>query len=220
MVVDFTTGRPDAARALAADLAGRGVRYVDAPVSGSIAGAREGALIVWVGAAADDVGDASARLVDTLGDNVFHLGAVGLGTAMKLCNQVVHILTVAAIGEGVALARGAGVDPDKAVASMLTSSADSAMLRRFGNAIAEEDFAPEFTLALAAKDLRFANTLSESLGLDLTHPCRALADVRERQNLGLGDLNFTAMEPVARRLGRLTGRRADARRFSGSAAGR
>ncbi|MDG4829585.1 NAD(P)-dependent oxidoreductase [Solwaraspora sp. WMMD1047] len=206
-VVDFTTGNPAAARATAETLAARGIRYVDAPVSGSIDDAGRGALTIWAGARPEQVSPPARGLLEALAADLYYLGEVGQGAAMKLCNQIVHILTMAAIGEGVAFARAAGVDPMVAVRSMMTSSADSAMLRRFGASLVADDHAPKFALALAAKDIRFAVAQAEELGLNLSHLSILRDDLQARLDQGYGAWNFSV---VAAPLERLDGSRASA----------
>lgn len=205
-VVDFTTGHPAAARELGNALRERGIGYVDAPVSGSIDSAARGELTVWAGAREDGVPPAARALLEVTSAHLYYLGEIGQGCAMKLCNQVVHILTMSAIGEGLQLARAAGLDPQLAVESMHTSSADSAMLRRFGPSLVADDFTPRFALALAAKDIRFAHDLAGTVGVDLSHLAQLRADLQERLGLGYGDWNFSSVAAALDRLGDATSR--------------
>lgn len=198
-VVDFSTGHPAAARATAAALAARGISYVDAPVSGSVEAARRGELTIWAGTSPTQVSASARELLEALSTHLFYLGGIGQGAAMKLCNQVVHIVTMAAIGEGVSLARAIGVDPRLAIESMTTSSADSAMLRRFGPSLVADDHAPAFALSLAAKDVELAADLSDQFGLDLAHLALVRNALRERLERGYGSWNFSAVGvPIAR----------------------
>lgn len=169
LIVDFSTGLPEASVAQADECARRGIRFVDAPVSGSQQAARRGELTVWAGsaAAAGDHSATLATLLDAVGANVFYMGRVGDGSAMKLVNQAVHISTVAALGDGLRLAAAQGLDLDVAVRSMSTSSAQSAMLDRFGATIVAGDFSPRFAAELALKDLRFAHRCAESAGAEV-----------------------------------------------------
>lgn len=202
-VVDFSTGHPSAARAQFASLAERGIRYLDAPVSGSIDKAGRGELTIWAGTDARSTPAPVVELLDALGANVYPMGSVGAGSAMKLVNQVVHCLTMVAVGEGVSLARCAGIDAARAIASMTTSSADSAMLRRFGGSLVEDDFTPQFALRLALKDIRYAAAEATAHGVDLAHLHRLEQDLSELADLGLGEWNFSAVAAGRERVERL-----------------
>ena len=88
LVVDFSTIRPDVARDLAARAAERGLRMLDAPVSGGQAGAENAALSIMVGGARTAV-DAVMPLFETLGKQIVYQGAAGSGQHAKMCNQIV-----------------------------------------------------------------------------------------------------------------------------------
>lgn len=155
LFIDFSTGAPQAALRMAADLSERGTRYVDAPVSGSIEAAGSGGLTCWVGAAELDH-NVLAALLRTVAQHIFPMGSVGQGVAAKLVNQVVHISNMAVLGEGLALGRDLGLDPAILVDSLSHASADSAMVRRFGATIVANNFTPRFRQELALKDIQQA----------------------------------------------------------------
>ncbi|NUT19782.1 MAG: NAD(P)-dependent oxidoreductase [Hamadaea sp.] len=193
LVVDFSTGHPTGARDIASWLHDRDIRYVDSPVSGSPAQAAEGSLTTWAGAPEPERGSVIRGLLEDVAANIFYMGTVGTGSAMKLVNQVVHITNIAALGDGLALARALGVDEQLAVASMQTSSADSAMLRRFGPAIVAHDFSPRFALKLASKDVRFATAeaAQHDVQLDLL---RLVADrLMKLEAEGYGESDFSVL---------------------------
>lgn len=186
--VDLSTGSPDESRSLAQSLALEGVTYVDAPVSGSIAGARDGDLTTWVGASSLDT--SPALLIAALAERVYMMGEPGRGNAAKLVNQVMHISNMAVIGEGLEVARRLGLDESTMVDSLKHASADSAMLRRFGDSIVSGDFSPRFALAFALKDI---NAALASAGCD-DDPLPIVKVVRERLSRLSDDPDAAALD--------------------------
>lgn len=158
LVIDTSTGSPAASRALQERLAAVGVRYVDAPVSGSPQQAERGELTVMVGASSgrDRVLDA---FVETIAANGCYFERTGAGHEAKLINQVLHLGIVGLIGDALDTARDLGLDLSAVLRVLKTSSGGSRMLDRFGDSIVSGDFEPHFTLELACKDLRLADEL-------------------------------------------------------------
>ena len=114
LAIDMSTIAPAAARALAAKAAGRGVAFVDAPVSGGEQGAITGTLSIMAGGERAAF-DRAAPLFAALGRQATWMGGPGQGQMTKLVNQVVGAATLAAVAEGVILATRAGLDPDSVV---------------------------------------------------------------------------------------------------------
>jgi 2-hydroxy-3-oxopropionate reductase len=114
LVVDFSTIRPDVARDLAARAAERGLRMLDAPVSGGQAGAENAALSIMVGGEEADV--AAARpLLDVVGSTVVHVGPSGAGQTVKAANQLIVAGNIALLAEAIEFLRAHGADLDAAV---------------------------------------------------------------------------------------------------------
>src|SRR5438876_7610837 len=86
LCIDMSTIDPGTSQRVAARLAERGVRFIDAPVSGGVGGATAGTLAIMVGGAAGDFAEAKPAL-DAMGSNIIHVGAVGAGEVAKLCQQ-------------------------------------------------------------------------------------------------------------------------------------
>ncbi|MCA0240056.1 MAG: NAD(P)-dependent oxidoreductase [Proteobacteria bacterium] len=135
IVIDHSTIAPDATRAFAARLlAERGGHWIDAPVSGGPAGAREGRLTVFAG------GDAAALarvqpLLQAYAARITHLGAAGSGQIGKACNQLVSFGTAAVLAEALHLAQRQGLDAAALVQAMQAGFADSAVLRHYAGAM-------------------------------------------------------------------------------------
>jgi 2-hydroxy-3-oxopropionate reductase len=149
--LDFSTIAPSAARDIAARHAGRGVHFVDAPVSGGGVGAREATLaIMWGGEAR--LAPRLEPLFRVLGKAAVHVGAAGAGQVAKACNQMVMVSTIAACAEAARLAQASGVDFAKVRGAMLGGSASSRVLDVFGGRMARRDFAAGVEARLHHKD--------------------------------------------------------------------
>ena len=190
--IDMSSGTSGSSIALGKTLAREGVRYFDAPGSGSQAEARQGGLTMWVGCQAKDLRGLST-LLDSIACNQFFMGDVGNGCAMKLVNQCIHIQNMIAIGEGLTIANRYALPEDVALASLLTSSANSAMLERFGRKINSRDTEPQFRLALAVKDVRQAVADSNIDSAEIPSCVEALRRMEDGLIAGWGESDFSIL---------------------------
>lgn len=152
-VVLMATCPPAAVEALAARVETAGRRFVDAPVSGGVAGAQAAALTIMA-AAPHDVVAAVRPVLEALGDKIFHVGErPGQGATVKTVNQLLCGVHLAVVAEALALAAKVGVDLDVLVQIMSGSSASSWMLKDRGPRMIRRD--PEITSAvdIFVKDL-------------------------------------------------------------------
>jgi 2-hydroxy-3-oxopropionate reductase len=171
IIVDMSTISPVAVRRMAADLAAVDVAFLDAPVSGGPVGARNAALSIMVGGAADAFATAQP-VFRAMGTTITHVGAPGAGQAVKLCNQLVCGINIQAICEALALARASGVDLDQLRHVLLGGSAASWMLDRLGPQMIAGDASAGFRIDLMLKDLRLV--LEQAGALDVPLPATAL----------------------------------------------
>jgi 2-hydroxy-3-oxopropionate reductase len=114
LLIDMSTSSPVLARELAQIAQERGVRMLDAPVSGADVGAEEGILSIMVGGRAEDFRRARS-LFEAMGKTVVHVGDSGAGQTVKACNQIVVALVIEAVSEALVLGSKAGVDPAKII---------------------------------------------------------------------------------------------------------
>ena len=159
VLVDCTSGDPATSKDIAQRLAKGGIGFLDAPVSGGVAGAELGTLTIMVG------GDTAllARalpVLDTFGEKIVHCGPVGAGHALKAVNQAMLAVHIWSLGEGlVALAR-AGVSPTVALEVINASSGRSnTSMNLFPPRVLTRAFPRTFKLALLDKDLGIAAQL-------------------------------------------------------------
>jgi 3-hydroxyisobutyrate dehydrogenase-like beta-hydroxyacid dehydrogenase len=201
-VFDLSTVGPDSTRRLAArGLEEGGVRLVDAPVSGSVAGARAGTLAIMFGATAEEVAPFEP-VFRAIGTSFFHLGELGRGNVLKLLNNYVAISTEALLAEAMTMADSLGV-PRRTVAEVMEkSSAASFMLDRKREALVTGDYRPGFLVDLAAKDLGLAVDLAEQSDTAVTVGREAWHLLRRAQAAGLGTQDCAAvLEVLAGRAG-------------------
>ena len=166
MHVDFSTIAPSAARRIATLYAGCGVEFVDAPVSGGSAGARNATLsIMWGGKSA--LAPRLEPLFSVLGKTIVRVGEVGAGQVAKACNQMVMVAAIEACAEAARLAEAAGVDFALVRQAMLGGSAGSRVLDAFGGRMAARDFTPGVEARLHHKDYALLMDEASRIGAPL-----------------------------------------------------
>ena len=158
LIIDQTTGDPNATRAMAAELAERSIRLIDAPVSGGRQGADAGTIAIMVGAAEADYAEA-LPLLHAISPNVFHCGGIGAGHVMKLVNNVIAASVAAASWEAVAVGVKNGLDFATAIEVLNKASGRSYMSEVVLAAQTGGPYPFGFGLALMHKDVRLATQL-------------------------------------------------------------
>ncbi|ANM20006.1 UNVERIFIED_ORG: 3-hydroxyisobutyrate dehydrogenase [Rhizobium aethiopicum] len=167
LVIDMSSSAPNDTRELAERLHQKGLRLVDAPVSGGVKRAVEGSLTIMAGGASDDI-DQADPILCAMGGQIFRTGPIGSGHAMKAINNFVSGAGVLAAIEGVLLGRTFGIDP-RTIVDILNSSSgkNNATEVKMKQFILSETFGSGFALGLMAKDIRIAADLSKALNLQL-----------------------------------------------------
>ncbi|MTV26780.1 NAD(P)-dependent oxidoreductase [Nitriliruptoraceae bacterium ZYF776] len=172
--VDHTSGDPAASRELAADLAGRGIAYLDAPVSGGADGAEAGTLTVMVGGDPQVLDDVRWAL-DAVGQRIVHVGPIGAGHATKAVNNALLATSLRAAAEGLTALAKAGVAPSAALEVINASSGRSfASERLLPERVLTRGFPNTFALPLLAKDVGLATDVLADAEVD--GPVLALVD--------------------------------------------
>lgn len=169
-VVDMSSIAPLASREMAAALAAKGVRFLDAPVSGGEPKAIDGTLTVMAGGNAADF-EAVAPVLSAMAASVTRVGEVGAGNVAKLANQIVVALNIAAMSEAFVLAAKAGVEPDLVYQAIRGGLAGSTVLDAKAPLVMDRKFDPGFRIKLHAKDL--ANVMQTAHELHVPLPLTA-----------------------------------------------
>ncbi|HET6697919.1 MAG TPA: 2-hydroxy-3-oxopropionate reductase [Nocardioidaceae bacterium] len=164
LVIDFSTIRPDVTTELAAQAQERGLRLVDAPVSGGEAGARNAALSIMVGG--DDADVAAARpYLEVVGKTVVHVGPSGAGQTVKAANQLIVAAHLQALSEAVVFLEAYGVDTEAALEVLGGGLAGSRVLEQKKQNVLARSFDPGFRIALHHKDLGIVTAAAREAGV-------------------------------------------------------
>src|SRR5437868_2561553 len=165
---------------LARELRGRGLVYIDSPVTGLPDAAADGKLTLLVGAEPADLEKARPFLAP-LSATIRHFGAAGTGTVYKLINNLMGAIQIAGIAEGLAIAEQAGLDMKLVLEAVETGVAASPQVIRHPKRMAARNFTgANFTAALRHKDAAYAVALAETLLSDVPVMGRAAVQAYAR----------------------------------------
>lgn len=178
LLIDFSTISAEATEEFARRAAGRGIAWVDAPVSGGDVGARNGTLTIMAGGDVGAFGRA-LPLMEKVGRSITHMGPPGSGQRTKMVNQIAVAATIASMAEALNFAREQGMDVEKVLEVISSGAAGSWSLSNYGPRLLRGDYAPGFSAALMAKDLRLVLSALEGLQADYT-VVRHMSAVYER----------------------------------------
>lgn len=190
--MDSSTVSPALARKIGAACTERGVRFLDAPVTGGDWGAKKGELIFMAGGDAATLTDAEPVL-RVLGKKWFHLGPNGAGQTIKLAMNLILALQVDALAEGLALVTGAGLQGEKLVEVLQSSMARSGVLDVKSANLLKGEYTPSFPLRLMHKDLRLALELANQMQIDLPATAAAYKTYSKVKDEAKEDLDYSAV---------------------------
>jgi 3-hydroxyisobutyrate dehydrogenase len=192
LIIDCSTIAPSGSWDFAARLRERGLRMVDAPVSGGSEGAKNATLTIFVGGDERDV-EHARPVLNALGRTITHVGPIGAGQAVKAVNQVILAGAYLGVAEGVVLAIKAGLDVEQVVGALGGGAAQSWVLANRSGRMIDNDYPLGFKVSLHRKDLAIALDLAAQLGATL--PVSALAAQLENGLVadGHGDDDMSAL---------------------------
>jgi len=197
---DTSTVAPATSRAVAAALAERGAAFLDAPVSGGVAGAVAGTLTVMVGGDAEAF-ERARPVLEVIGERLHHVGPTGAGTVIKLANQLLVGINMAGVAEAMVLGVKAGADPAKMLEVLSTSFGGSRMLDRGVPLIIGRNFGGGTPVDLIRKDLGLIADLARELGVSLAEgeTARRVFDAASEADYGGNDMTavILPMERIA-----------------------
>jgi len=164
IVACMSTIDPFVARRLGAELETRGIAMVDAPVSGGTERAGTGELSIIVGGAAETVA-ACKDLFEAMGRNIFHVGPLGQGLAMKLVNNMLVQVNMVAIAEALVMGVKAGLDPQTIYDVVRVSTGTSQAFESRVPKMLRRDFSPGGTIDISFKDQELETAFAKQLGV-------------------------------------------------------
>jgi 3-hydroxyisobutyrate dehydrogenase len=199
LCVDMSTVDPAASRRVAALAAERGIRFIDAPVSGGTPRATDGTLAIMVGGSAEDF-KAALPALQAMGANVIHVGPVGSGEVAKLCNNLIAGVAAVAVSEAFRIAEGFGVDL-KVVTEVISNSSGNTWLMEHMHPVpgivarsaSTNGYAPGFMTDLMCKDVGLAVDAARGLRIPLFVAPAAQQVYRLASSHGLGRKDFTSV---------------------------
>lgn len=166
IVVDMSTISPAMTRHIAATLQQKGIKMLDAPVSGGSEGAQQGTLSIMIGGDSEDV--ATVRpILEAMGKTITHVGAIGAGQITKAINQVIIAGTYWSVAEGMALGMKAGLDMEKVVQAVGGGAAGSWGLTNRSSNMIDNHYPLGFRVRLHHKDLQIALEAAKELGVSI-----------------------------------------------------
>ena len=198
IAVECSTLSPAWIAELAAAAHKRGVRMVDAPVTGSRLQAESGQLIFLVGADQETLADVTPVL-RTMSKDVVHLGPIGCGAQLKLINNFLCGVQVASFAEALAWIERTGLKRDAALAFLKKGAPASRILSAMADRMTQQNYDEvDFLLWLMEKDMRYAKAAAAQLGVPLTteEPVEQL--FKKAQQHGLGDKDMSAVAEAVR----------------------
>ncbi|HEX9819752.1 MAG TPA: NAD(P)-dependent oxidoreductase [Methylomirabilota bacterium] len=203
IVACMSTIDPFAVRRLGDRLAARGIGIVDAPVSGGTERAASGELSIIAGGAADTV-KACDDLFRAMGRNVFHVGGLGQGLAMKLVNNMLIQVNTVAVAEALVLGVKAGLDPQTIYDVVRVSTGTSFAFETRVPRILKRDFAPGGTVDISFKDQELETAFAKQLGVPVFLASVSQQVYQMARAAGLNKEDGSAIVKVLERLAGVT----------------
>jgi 2-hydroxy-3-oxopropionate reductase len=202
LVIDFSSIRPDVTAALAATARERGLRLLDAPVSGGEAGAKDAVLSIMVGGSAEDFA-AAQPIFDAVGKTIVHVGPNGAGQTVKAANQLIVGTNIQVLAEALVFLEAYGVDTEAAMDVLGGGLAGSTVLQQKRDNMLSRSFAPGFRIDLHHKDMGIVTSAAREAGVALPVGAIVAQLMASARACGDGDLDHSAL---LRGVERLAGR--------------
>jgi len=195
--IDCSTVNPSFSKLMAGEAKERSVRFLDAPVGGSTGPAEQGQLLFFVGGDAKDV-EAAKPLLDCMGKAVFHVGGHGMGSAMKMVNNILLGQAMVAFSEALAFGEALGMTKQAMFDTLSASPVMAPFLNFKRQKMEKGDYSAEFPLQWMHKDLHLAAETAYETGaaLPAMHAVKELYAMAMRE--GMAEEDFIAVYKVLR----------------------
>ena len=200
LIIDCSTIAPDSARKVANEAKAKGLKMIDAPVSGGVGGAKNASLTFIVGGHPDNV-DTAKPILEKMGQNIFHAGNNGAGQVAKVCNNMLLAIHMCGTAEAIALGVKNDLDPGVLSEIMRKSSGGNWSLEVYNpfpgvmdGVPASRNYEGGFLNKLMFKDLGLAKEASESSNSKTPMGDLARELYQELMEQGLEDLDFSSIQ--------------------------
>jgi len=190
--VDCSTVNPSFSREMASLAQARKLRFLDAPVAGSREPAARGELVFFVGGDPADL-EACRLLLQTMGSKIVHVGGHGMGSALKMVNNLLLASSMAAFAEGLVLGQALGISPGRLLDFLVGSPLVAPYLIGKRAKIEHGDYAAEFPLQWMQKDLHLAAVSAQeaAVALPLANATKEIYQLAARH--GSAQQDFSAI---------------------------
>ncbi len=192
LLIDMSSIAPLAAQKIAAKLKEKGIRMMDAPVSGGEPKAIDGTLSIMCGGTAEDFAEAKP-ILDCLGASAVLVGGIGAGNITKLANQIIVAVNIAAVSEAFTLATKAGVDPQLVFEAIKGGLAGSTVMNAKVPMMLSGNAKPGFKVDLHIKDLTNAMDTAEAIDAPSILTQEALKMLQHLHDNGEGQSDHSAI---------------------------
>jgi 3-hydroxyisobutyrate dehydrogenase len=197
VVVESSTLSPKWIEELHTAAKDRGLRMVEAPVTGSRVQAEAGQLIFLAGADAETL-ESITPVLRCMSRDILHLGPIGSGAQMKLINNFLCGVQIASFAEALAWIEHSGLKRDMALEYLKRGTPGSGIITAMADRMTQRNYEVNFLLRLMAKDLRYAHAAAAQQGIDLTTSATAEHLFRRAQEEGHGEQDMSAVVEVLR----------------------
>jgi 3-hydroxyisobutyrate dehydrogenase-like beta-hydroxyacid dehydrogenase len=195
ILIDMSSITPETSRSLAERARTKGIAMLDAPVTGAPKVASEGKLGIMVGGPRETF-DACLPIFQAMGVKIVYAGTNGMGSTLKLVNNLILGVTIHAAGEALVLATKAGLDPQTVIEITSVGGARTGAMETRGPRMVQRDFSPHFSVNNMYKDLSNVVKLAEECGVSLPVAGAAREILRAAKSQGKGDLDSCAVMTV------------------------
>ncbi len=199
LYIDMSSIRPDVAVRVAEAGADKGIRVLDAPVSGGEQGAVEGNLSIMVGGTTEDF-EAAKPVLDVLGGTVVHVGKAGSGQTVKAANQLIVGGIIELVAEAIVFLEAYDVDTEAAVKVLAGGLAGNRILDRKASTMLAREFKPGFRIDLHHKDLGIMTSAARDAGVVIPLGAVVAQLMAAARAQGDGDLDHSALLRLVERL--------------------
>lgn len=207
VLIDLSSVLPSTPRKIEAAAKARGLKFLEAPVSGGVIGARAATLAVMTG------GDAAVLeqvrpLLDAIGRNIYHVGPAGAANTIKAINNMMSTVNACAMMEGFAVGLKAGLDLKTMADIVKASSGNSNALARVDRALIPRDFEPGFKVALMNKDLETFHAIAKEVHVPVSFSNMAQHYQQSALAAGLGEKDTSVIFTLIEQRAALAGKKA------------
>jgi 2-hydroxy-3-oxopropionate reductase len=192
ILIDMSSIAPLASQEIAKECEEKGVRMLEAPVSGGEPKAIDGTLSIMCGGD-QELFDECMPILKSMGSGIVYCGAAGAGNTTKLANQVIVAVNIAAVAEAFMLAKKAGVDPNTVYEAIKGGLAGSTVLNAKGTMMLANNTNPGFKIDLHIKDLNNAIETAQATGAPLPLSNAVMGILQDLHEDGMGQCDHSAI---------------------------